>query len=622
MPSIDQLQQGFTLGDWQILPGRREFRRGDSVVHPEPKQLKVLLSLAVRDGDAVTRDELVDECWDGRPTADEPINRCISQLRKHLGDTERPFQYIDVLVKTGYYLKQPVALLAHGAGESEPVVAVTRKRSRLWALAAVVAVVALVGVFWGDKQPQEVTSIAVMPFANLTGDPANAYMASGFKEELVHTLQTIPELAVKNIQASYSGMEIADIGRSLDVDSVLVGALRIEGMELKFSYQLVRVKDGFNVASGQVGGPRDRLFEKQEELASLVRGEVFGEPEQQVLSISRPQSSVAYDRYLLGQYLMERRRQDGNLEDAIALFEECIALDPGFGPAYLSLAEIYVLLPDYRGWDLSDAHAEALQIVERGIAADPAIEVAAAAVFGFVYHKKKMWAEAEAAFRQATSSSAAEPNAFNWYSLMLGSVGRFDEALHQVVTGLEVFPSSAVLHSRIAIAHAWVGNSEEADHYFARARQLGVGGGTFELAYAVHLLRNGAMSDATDATTRGIADDGGSTDWIEPVFAALQGEANAGDALTALEDAAAKEPLNPQVEATVRTLLGDVDGAIAVANTLAQPGSTFETEFLFLRELRPLQQRPEFMQLLDTFGILEYWEGAGCRWEQFAVSCD
>lgn len=591
-------------------------------MHPEPKQLKVLLSLAARDGDAVTRDELVDECWDGRPTADEPINRCISQLRKHLGDTERPFQYIDVLVKTGYYLKQPVALLKQDAEESVPVVAVTRKRSRLWAVAAALAVVGVIGFFWNDDKPQAVTSIAVMPFANLTGDSGNAYMASGFKEELVHTLQTIPELAIKNVQAAYAGMEIAEIGDSLGVDSVLVGALRIEGMELKFSYQLVRVKDGINVASGQVGGPRDRLFEKQEELASLVRREVVGESEPEVLSTSRPQNSVAYDRYLLGRYLMERRRREGNLEDAIALFEECIVLDPGFGPAYLSLSEIYVLLPDYRGWDLNEAHAKALQIVERGIDADPAIEDAAAAVFGFVYHKKRMWAEAEAAFRRATGASDAEPNAFNWYSLMLGSVGRFDEALRQVETGLDVFPSSAVLHSRVAIAHAWVGNSTQADLYFERARQLGVGGGTFELAYAIHLVRTGAMLDATLATTRGITDSGGSTKWIEPVIAALQGELQPSEALAALEGAAAEAQLNPQVEATVRTLLGDVDGAIAAANSLAEPGQTLETEFLFLRELQPLQERPEFMQLLEALGIPEYWRGAGCRWQQLAVHCD
>ena len=78
MPSEEELQQGFTIGEWEVLPARGEIRRGDAVVRPEPKPLQVLLSLARRGGDVVTKDELIDEVWDGRPTADDPILRCIS----------------------------------------------------------------------------------------------------------------------------------------------------------------------------------------------------------------------------------------------------------------------------------------------------------------------------------------------------------------------------------------------------------------------------------------------------------------------------------------------------------------------------------------------------------------
>ncbi len=621
MATIDELMQGFSLGEWQVLPRRREFRRGDEIVQPEPKQLKVLLSLAARDGEVVTRDQLVAECWDGRATSDEPINRCISQLRKHLGDTERPYQYIDALVRTGYCLKQPVQLLADSPVQSSAAAGPGRRRQGLWVLAASLIVVALLFLFLHNRQLQTVTSIAVMPFINLTEDPANAYIASGFKEELVHTLQTVPELAIKNVQAPNNNMEISELGRSLGVDSVLVGALRIEGMELKFSYQLVRVEDGVNSASGQVSGARDRLFALQEELASLVRRQVLGDTDTEVLSLSRPQSSEAYDRYLLGQYLMERRRREGNLEDAIRMFEECIELDPGFGPAYLALAEIYVLLPDYRGLERDAAYLNALQIIERGVEVDPAIEDAAAAVFGFVYHKQRKWAEAEAAFQRATSSGVAEPNAFNWYSLMLGSVGRFDEALQQVSNALDSFPQSAVLHSRIAIVHAWNGNTDLAAQYFERARQLGVGGGSFELAYALFQMRNRAFAEASRAAQRGIADSGAPTDWVELMIAALQGEAEPSAALAALDAARTEGTLSPQVETTARAILGDVDGALAVAATLTQPGHSNETEFLFLDELAAMQSRPEFMQLLTNLGITDYWRQAGCRWQQHAVRC-
>ena len=281
MPTKEELQKGFKLGDWEVLPARHEIHRGDEVVRPEPKQLEVLLALAVRDGDVVTRDELVEECWGGRPTADEPINRSISQLRKHLGD-ERPYQYIDVIVKAGYCLKQPVILTEPSAKTVAPVVVIrTRKASRIWAVVASLAIVALiVGIvtFW-PKQP--VTSIAVLPFANLSGDPGNAYVARGFKEELVHTLHNVPELAIKNARVKVEGKSNSEIGRELGVDNVLIGALRMQGEELKFSYQLVRVDDGLNVDSGQVAGPRSRLFDLQEELAILVWTPFEGDSAQQ-----------------------------------------------------------------------------------------------------------------------------------------------------------------------------------------------------------------------------------------------------------------------------------------------------------------------------------------------------
>ncbi|MBT8066967.1 MAG: winged helix-turn-helix domain-containing protein, partial [Gammaproteobacteria bacterium] len=86
MPEKEDLEKGFTIGDWDVLPGRGVLRRGEHEERPEPKVFAVLLSLAGRDGELVTRDELVDEVWDGRPTSDEPVNRCLSQLRGHLDD--------------------------------------------------------------------------------------------------------------------------------------------------------------------------------------------------------------------------------------------------------------------------------------------------------------------------------------------------------------------------------------------------------------------------------------------------------------------------------------------------------------------------------------------------------
>ena len=110
MPTEEELQSGFKLGDWEILPGHGELRRGDQVERPEPKVFAVLISLAKRDTNLVTKQELIDEVWEGRATSDEPIARCLSQLRRHLGDRQKPHLYIETLQRRGYRLKQSVEL--------------------------------------------------------------------------------------------------------------------------------------------------------------------------------------------------------------------------------------------------------------------------------------------------------------------------------------------------------------------------------------------------------------------------------------------------------------------------------------------------------------------------------
>ncbi len=144
MPTKDELNRGFKIGEWEVLPARGELRRGDTVIQPEPKVLGVLLSLAARDGDVVTKDELVDEVWDGRATADDPIIRCVYQLRGHLGDKEKPYQYVDTLVRRGYCLKQPVLLHEPASGGATTVDESPPKRSRIWAIVSLVFALGLV----------------------------------------------------------------------------------------------------------------------------------------------------------------------------------------------------------------------------------------------------------------------------------------------------------------------------------------------------------------------------------------------------------------------------------------------------------------------------------------------
>lgn len=623
MPGKEELQKGFVIGDWTVLPARGELRSGDQVEHPERMVMLVLLALAARDGDVVTKDELVDEVWGGRATSDDTIVQKISQLRGHLGDKQRPNQYIETLTRVGYRLLLEVQL---PVSESAPRESVDRKGAQSSIRAAVYGVLALLVVFfvwWMVNPPMRasVASIAVLPCENLSGNSSDQYLVDGFKEQLVETLGGIPDFAVMPIRVSYPDLEAPEIAEMFGVDSVLFCAVQREGETLKVNYHVARGGDGINISSGSITGAKNGLFRLQVELAVTVRDDVLGKSNQHLGTPGREPDAEALDRYLRGRHVFNQRAQLGYLEEAIDLFEEAIEHDPLFGQAYLKLAEAYALLPDARNKPLHETHELALATVRQGIEADPGISEAANAVFGFVYHKQKNWVQAEQAFVRAINAADADSNAFNWYAIMLSGVGRLDDALQQALAGLPLDPSSAVINSRIAVAYTWIGDNENAAEFFERSAQLG-GAGTTQLPInALVLARQGDFDGAEQLLTEAVLMAGGPTNWIPQALDGLRDPEQRATGLATLDRAAEDRAIDQQIELTLRSMLGDTEGALRVATLLVRPDITLEMDLLFLPELEQLQRRPEFLGLLGNLGITDYWEEVGCVWQDFAVRC-
>jgi TolB-like protein/Tfp pilus assembly protein PilF len=467
----------------------------------------------------------------------------------------------------------------------------------------------------------DVRSIGVLPCENLSQDPDDRYLVAGFQNELVRTLQNVPDLAVKRGRVAYPGLEVAAISETLRVDAVLFCAVQRQADTLKISYHIAESVAGTNISAGSFTGKLEAIFGLQERLAKLVRDGLLGESPQQLISTSRPESAEAYDRYMRGMYALERRTIASNLEDAIALFKETISLDPQFGPAYLSLATAYALLHDYRDAELEEMHRQAIETVERGIAVDDSIRDAANAIFGFVYHKQRRWTEAEQAYIRAINAQVVDSNAFNWYARMLAGVGRREDALRQALHARELDPSSAMINSLTAVIYTWLNDAEKAEEFYERSNQLGASGTNHLLGNALLLIRAGRFAEAMELTREGAAIAGDSAGWVDTVFAAMSDASLRPDALRVIETESREGRLDPRVDLTLRTVLGDLDGAMAVAEALAEPGNYFEMDVLFLPELRPLREHPQFFALMEKLGVKQYWDEKGCIWLDDSISC-
>ena len=626
MPTEEELHLGFTLGECEIHYNRGVVIRDGEEVRPEPQTWRVLICLAKRDGGLVTKEDLVEEVWDGRPVADDPINRAIAQARRALGDNTKPPQKIETLQRRGYRLLEPVEL--HQPAEPEqPVVESNAEEAgpsiRQWRIVAallslgLLITILLSGVldhFW--QKP--VRSIAVMPFENLTGSADDDFRVSGFKTELIASLTAIDDLVVRNVKRNYD-LEYDALCEQFEVERVLEATVRRQGDRLIVNYTIADA-EGSMAPSDDIDGSDKDLHGLQKRMAELVAAELGGVVLQQLLK-TQPTDSEAFDSYMLGIYELENRADRENLNQAEELFKESIERDEGYGPAYLGLATTYALMVDYFDADVVEFNELAIQTIEDGIAADPSIENAAGSVRGFVAHKEKDWEAAEEGHLQAVTADLVDANAFNWYSRMLASVGRFDDALVQAQRAVEIEPSNAIANSRLAIMHTWMGNDKLAFEYFERSNELGAGGVNHLMAYAFLLVRNGQFEEARNLTTYGVRLEGARDDWIGPVFAGLADPAHAAAAIEKLNEVDAARAIAPQASLTARAILGDLDGAMGVAELLKLPGEIFEIELLFIPELAALQNHRDFNGLLDDLGIPEYWENRGCEWVDGNVEC-
>ena len=621
MPTREELQQGFRIGEFEVLPGRGILRRGDSEDAPEPLVFKLLMALAVRDGDVASKDDLVAEVWDGYPVGDDSITRCVAQLRKQLGEHGK--DYVKTVTKRGYRLDEKVVPAA-----TEPVRMDDRRRAarllnrgRIWMLVVTVVVAAL---FWTLRDIDDLgQSVGVLPFEFKGDNPADVYLVEGLKLELVNTLGNIPDLSVKNVRSSFEGREVDDIADALDVDFVLTGTMQRMGDKLRIAYLLEKGSNGKTISSGEVTGPVDDVFRMQAELAVLLRNDLVGDSTQQLISERRNPNSRAFDAYMRGMHSFERRGRGslGNLAAARSLFQESIDLDPGYGPAYLGLAAVYALLPDYEDAPLAESHARALELAARAIEVDADLADAAGGVQGFVYQKQRQWALAEEAYLRATGSRVVDSTAYNWYSLMLAGVGRVEDALEQILVAQKIDPSSAIINSRTGIIYTWLGESQRAEEYFARASQLGASGETHLLGRAMLLIREGRYEEAARLTGAGVAMTGGATDWIEPLLAAVDDPSLRGDAIAAIDLAFEDAALDPRLQIIARVFIEDVDGAMRVATSLVESGEFVEMDFLFLPELQPLRAHPGFLGLMDSLGVTRYWDDRRCAWKDDRLRC-
>jgi TolB-like protein/DNA-binding winged helix-turn-helix (wHTH) protein len=665
-----ELKQGFRLADKEVRPLTGELVSADGIVHLEPKVMEVLAALAQRPGDVVEREELLRLVWGSRAAvADEPLTRCIAELRRVLGDSRQTPTFIQTIPKRGYRLLCPVTPLAPPAAtRPEPAAApppvreppaqppaatapdasaasarVPRPRPAhaAW-LGGLAAVLALAGIAaWvltrggaesGNDASIERNTIAVLPFSDVGGTSDTAYFGEGLADEILNRLSGVDGLRVVARTSSFAVRESADdvrsIAQRLGVAHVLEGTVRRDGERVRIDVQLVDATRGYRLWNAGYDGVLGDIFALQDQIANTIvaklRDTVPTEIKTNAIATSAPTTNLAaYELLLRGRQYLDRR-DEASLRRSIRLFEQAIELDAGYGQAYVELAKAYALLPSYSAEIQEEMFDLALATLAQGVEQDPSLDASMQVVVALVSYARWDWINAEVAFRRALEHAHNDPDLLVWYSQFLAAVGRPAESADHARRAKELDVLSPVVNHRLSVASMWVDDDAEAQRYVAIAEELGMG--PTPDAYIVLKFRQRDYAAVRPLLIGVQTMFAKPTAWVDPLLAALASPEQRPQAVAALARAEAERDIPPKYLFGAWLYLDEAERAVDAGLRLANDRPSFNVEFLFSREARGLRSHPRFGELVRAIGLNRYWDRFGwpamCRKSGETITCD
>jgi eukaryotic-like serine/threonine-protein kinase len=328
-------------------------------------------------------------------------------------------------------------------------------------------------------QPEAKTqkSIAVLPFVSMSGDADNQYFSEGLAEELINALTRLPGLQVASRTSAFRfrGREadIREIGRELQVTSVLEGSVRRSGNRLRVTAQLTNVADGYHIWSERYDREMADVFEIQDEIVeSIVKAlapALVGDVKR---AVKRPTDNLeAYELYLKGRHFWHFRTAT-DLRSAIRCFEQVIALDAEYALAYSGLADCLTICRAFGWFNDADSRQRAHHAVARAMELDPSLAQVHFSRGAELFVFEHKWGEAESFLQKAVAIDPRMTDAHGYLGLVTACDGRFDETQGHVDRARALDPLSPFSHYLAAISLCVAGRFEGAEAAARRVLEL------------------------------------------------------------------------------------------------------------------------------------------------------
>ena len=525
---------------------RYELRRNGQVVKLERIPMDLLVFLVEQHGRLVTREEIIQKIWgkDVFVDTENAINTAVRKIRQALKDDPANPQFVERVPGKGYRFIGEVTAL-------DPAVTVATK-----------------------SQSGKRSSIAVLPFTNLSSDPADEFYSDGTSEEIINALSKLEGLQVAARTSSFSfkgrAVEIREIAHKLGVATVLEGSVRKAGDRIRITVQLVNVADGFHLWSERYDREMEDIFAVQDEIARSIaeRLRVTLKGAHEPLVKAGTGNLEAYQFYLKGRALAYQRGQ--GLQRGMEYLKRAVALDAKYALAWAELATACIPLPWYGFMPPQAIFPQAREAAITAIKLDPSLAEAHVAL-GYVFALCDWkWTNAEREFLRALELNPRYVLGLDLYGIwyLQAVCGRFEEGLVRAMQAVEIDPLSGYATANVAWGYAFGGRTAEGLAIAQHACELDPESIFAQLILAYTLYFQGRFEESIAVAEAGLGMSG-----RQPLFMAFLalayadwGKPEKAQAVHVELSARARwEYVSPMLLAISAAAAGEMDGAMRYA---------------------------------------------------------
>lgn len=394
---------------------------------------------------------------------------------------------------------QPTAVAAQSSE------AVSHRKTIAVVAAAALIIAVLAGVMYSRYSRPTINSVAILPFANDSGDPNAEYLSDGITESIINSLSRLPGLKVMSRNAVFrfkgTNPEPQEVGRNLKVGAVLMGRLVKLGDRFVIKTELIDVRDGTQLWGAEYNNSRSDIFSVQDEISRTIseklRLRLTGDDAEK-LAKRYTQDTAAYELYLKGRYFWNKRGESG-LRNGIKYFQGAEEKDPNYALAYSGLADSYSLLSDIGVVAPVDEMPQAKAAAQKALDIDPGLAEGYTSR-GFVKLAFDWdWLGAEADFKKALELNPRYPTAHQWYASYLVQMGKFDRARQEIEQAQQLDPLSPIISSNAGLYSYFEHRYDEAIDQYKKTLEIDPGFWVAHhylgLAYAKKGMHDEAISE-------------------------------------------------------------------------------------------------------------------------------